>query len=586
MCGIIGYIGSKDASPILLEGLRRLEYRGYDSSGMAVLGESSIEVTKDVGRVDSITAAAAELRGNIGIAHTRWATHGGVTRENAHPHLSSDGSIAVVHNGIVENHGELRKKLNLLGYIFQSETDTEIIPKLIEHGMRSGIGFTEATTNALSMLEGRYAILALHKDGTMIASRRGSPLVLGVGEGEVFAASDIPAFMEHTKSVVYLQDHDLAVINGGSVKILDTRTGTTVQRTVDTISWNAERVEKGDFEHYMLKEISEQAETLGRVQHNEAFVKMLATDFKSSRNVMLIAAGTAYHACLCGSHILSRVAKRHVLPVRTSEFETFSHLVDTDTLIIAVSQSGETADTVEAVEMSKKAGAKVVSIVNVPGSTLHRESTYALLTDAGPEIGVASTKAYTSQLAVLTLLAYAVQGDYDEGKRAVGVARNQAYNLTAASTRTHLQRLAETMKGKEHAFTLGRGLEYATSKEAALKIKEVSYIHVEAFAAGELKHGTIALIEKGTPCIFFFSEANAKETLSNAQEVKARGAYVIGVGPEKDPVFDFFIRVPEVGLCNPILQIIPMQLLAYQLSVLRGNDPDHPKNLAKSVTVK
>ncbi|MBI4017813.1 MAG: glutamine--fructose-6-phosphate transaminase (isomerizing) [Candidatus Aenigmarchaeota archaeon] len=588
MCGIIGYVGQKNAPDVLLQGMRKLEYRGYDSAGMAVVGGRALSVMKDVGKVDEIHSRHdfLSLRANAGIAHTRWATHGGVTQANAHPHVSSDGAIAVVHNGIVENFRELRAFLQSQGFRFYSETDTETIPKLIEHGIRQGLGFVQATEDALRRIEGRYAVVAMNKDGTVIAARNGSPLVVGVGDGEYFAASDIPAFMDYTKRVVYLHDNDFVVVGRNGLIMNNLKTG-PVERPIDTIEWDAQRAEKGDFQHYMLKEISEQAETLAKaVKQDEGTMKRLVDDIQNAKHVVLVAAGTAYHACISGRYVISRIAKKHVASVRASEFENILHMIDRDTLVLAVSQSGETADTLEAVKMAKTSGARVVSIVNVAGSTLHRESAYALLTNAGPEIGVASTKAYTAQLGVLTLLAYALQGNTEEGRRTLEVTRNQAYNLTAASMRANIRTLADVLKGKEHIFTLGRQLEYGTAKEAALKIKEVSYIHVEALQAGELKHGTIALIEKGTPCIAFFSEANRRETLSNAQEVRARGAYVIGVGAETDPVFDFFIKVPEVGLCNPILQIIPMQILAYQLAVLRGKDPDRPRNLAKSVTVK
>lgn len=588
MCGIIGYTGPRNVAEILLNGLQRLEYRGYDSAGMAVLGNPSLKVLKDVGKVDEINAKVnfLSLAGNVGIAHTRWATHGGVTQKNAHPHTSTDGNIAVVHNGIVENFQELKEFLRSRGYSFYSETDTEVIPKLIEHEMHGGKNFVEATKATLSRIQGRYAIVALHKSGQIVAARNGSPLVLGVGDGEYFVASDIPAFMKHTKKVVYLADNDFVIL-GDSISIYNLKEERLVERPIDTIQWEAERAEKGEFQHFMLKEIFEQAETLERVvQQDLETLNAMAEDVRTAKNVILVAAGTAYHSCMYGRFVLSKIAKKNVASIRASEFENIAHLVDKETLVIAVSQSGETADTLEAIKIAKEGGAKVVAIVNVPGSTLHREASYAILTNAGPEIGVASTKAYTSQLAIFMLLAHALQDTLEEGKKSLDFARNQVYNLTAASTRAHLQMLSQLLKDKEHAFTIGRRLEYATAKEAALKIKEVSYIHVEALQAGELKHGTIALIESGTPCIVFFSEANRRETISNAQEVKARGAYVIGIGPENDPVFDFFVKIPEVGLCNPILQIVPMQILAYQLAVLRNKDPDKPRNLAKSVTVK
>jgi glucosamine--fructose-6-phosphate aminotransferase (isomerizing) len=588
MCGIFGYYGNNDASKILFKGLKMLEYRGYDSAGIAVL-TPKIEIRKNVGKVDEVFSNFnfESLVGKIGIAHTRWATHGKVTKENAHPHLSNNRKIAVVHNGIIENYQELKDFLEKNGFVFYSETDTEVIPNLIEYEMRKGKNFEEACKDAFKRLEGNYAILAVHEDEKkIIATRNGSPLVIGVGNGEYFAASDIPAFLEFTPKVIYLHDKDFVVI-GDELKFFNLDEGREVKREVKSIEWSLEQVKKGNFEHYMLKEISEQVETIQRaINQDEKILMEVARKIKEAKGVFLIGCGTSYHACLTASYLFSKIAKFHVNAILASEFSNYEDFLTEETLVIAISQSGETADVLEAVKTAKKKGSKIISIVNVIGSSLHRNSDQVLLMNAGPEICVLSTKTYTSQLAILTLLAYALAGKYEEGRKKLRYLWNLIYNLTSESTREYIKKLAEKLKDKEHIFLIGRGLQYPTALEAALKIKEVSYIHAEAFAGGELKHGTIALIEKDTPCIVFVSEENEKEIISNAYEIKARGGYIIGVSSKRNEVFDFWIKVPEVGETNPICQIIPIQILAYQLAVLRGFDPDKPRNLAKSVTVK
>ncbi len=588
MCGIIGYIGNQKASPILLNGLKRLEYRGYESCGLAVLN-SGLEIKKDIGKVADVDSKMnfIEMEGTIGMAHTRWATHGGVTKENAHPHTDCKNSIAVVHNGIIENYQELRKRLETAGHVFKSQTDTEIIPHLIEALIAEGNDFEQATKLCLGMLEGSYAVLALHKDERkLIASRKGSPLVLGVSENGYFVASDIPAFLEHTKQVMFLYDGDFVVL-GDSIKIFNLIEEKEVQRKIDSIEWDLEQSKKGEFEHYMMKEISEQVETIQKAIKQEKIVLDYVTDeIRNAKGVFLIGCGTSYYACLAASYVFSKVADMHVNVVLASEFPYYEHFLNEKSLIVAVSQSGETADLLEAVKTAKKKGSKVISLVNVMGSSLTRQSDKFLMLNAGPEICVASTKAYTSQLAILTLLAYNIAGKQEEGKKKLEYLWNILYNLTSRNMRDNIKQLAEKLKGKEHIFLIGRGVQYPTALEAALKIKEIPYIHAEAFAGAELKHGTIALIQDGTPCIVFVSEAHEKEILSNAMEIKSRGGYMIGVSPQDNEIFDFWIKVPEANSENPIVQIIPMQILAYQLAVLRGVDPDKPRNLAKAVTVK
>jgi glucosamine--fructose-6-phosphate aminotransferase (isomerizing) len=418
--------------------------------------------------------------------------------------------------------------------------------------------------------------------------RKGSPLVIGVADHGYFAASDIPAFLKHTKQVIYLYDYDLVVLDS-SPKIFNIKNGELIKvdRPIHTIDWDAEKAKKGEFDHFMLKEICEQVETIQRAAaQKKEDVEEIVKEIEKARGIFLVGCGSSYHACLAASYLFSKISKKHVNVVLASEFPNYVDFLTKETLVIAVSQSGETYDVLEAVRAAKKKGSKVISIVNVMGSSLTRESDSFLLMNAGPEICVLSTKTYTSQLTLLTLLAYSLNGKFEEGKNKLKYLWNIIYNLTSATTRSMIKELAEKLKDKEHIFCIGRGLQYATALEAALKIKEVSYIHAEAFAGGELKHGTIALIENGTPCIVFVSEENEKEIISNAVEIKSRGGYIIGISPKNNEIFDFWIKVPEAGNENPIVQIIPIQVLAYQLALLRGCDPDYPRNLAKSVVVK
>jgi glucosamine--fructose-6-phosphate aminotransferase (isomerizing) len=588
MCGIIGYIGSEPASPILTEGLKRLEYRGYDSVGVATI-DFDLHIKKGVGKITDLekSVGLTDMPGTIGIAHTRWATHGGVSLENAHPQVSNDGRIAVVHNGVIENYQDLKRKLESDGFVFRSQTDTEVIPNLVQLNIRRGKSFREAVIAALSELEGYYAVAIVEKNGKEIAAaRRGSPLVLGIGENGYFVASDIPAFIDYTKRVMFLYDEDVAFLSN-NIEIYNISNKSRVERKVSSIDWDYEQAKKGNFDHFMMKEISEQVDTVKRaMQQDPETIKNLVRDIRNSRGVFFLGCGSSYNACLAASYIFSKVAKMHINVVLASEFPNYEHFLTDKTLVIAVSQSGETMDLLEAVRSAKSKGSKVVSITNVTGSSITRDSDRTVMTNAGPEISVLSTKSYTSQLAILTMLAHGVAGKIEEERRKLNHLWNTIYMLTSENTRNKIISLAQKLKDKREIFLIGRGLQYATALEAALKIKEVSYIHAEALAGGELKHGTIALIEEGTPCIVFISKDNEKESISNAMEVKSRGGYIVGVSSENNEVFDFWIKVPESGEHTPICQIIPMQILAYQLAVLKGLDPDHPRNLAKSVTVK
>jgi glucosamine--fructose-6-phosphate aminotransferase (isomerizing) len=586
MCGIIGYIGSEKASPILLRGLINLEYRGYDSAGMAILNSKGVECKKAAGKIEEIHKRLnfLDLEGDIGIAHNRWATHGEVNDINAHPHFDSTKTIAIVHNGIIENYRELKEKLST--HTFESETDSEVIAHLIEEELKRGLSFEEAFISTISQLEGNYAILAI-KNGEekILAARKGSPLVVGIADHGTFLSSDIPSFLEYTKKVVYLQDYDVVVATKNGVRIYNL-SGNEVSRPVDTVEWDAEQIKKGGFEHYMLKEILEQSETIQRaIQQDESVVNRIADEIREAYGIFFVGCGSSYHACLTGSYLFSKIANTHVNVALASEFENYEHFLTENTLVFAISQSGETADVLEAVRAAKIRGSRVIGIVNKMGSSLTRESDEFLLMNAGPEICVLSTKTYTSQVALMALLAYALAGKYEDGVNRLQGLYMDIYNLTSRSMREHLRYLAEMLVNEEHIYLIGRGLQYATAMEGALKIKEVSYIHAEAFAGGELKHGPLALIEDGTPVMVFVARDNEKKVISNASEVKARGGFIIGVSADRHEVFDYWVKVPECEDLNPIAQIIPIQILAYQLAVLKGLDPDKPRNLAKSVTV-
>jgi glucosamine--fructose-6-phosphate aminotransferase (isomerizing) len=527
MCGIIGYMGNREASSVILDGLKKLEYRGYDSAGIATM-DPEIRIEKGVGKIGNMKFKMENLTGKIGIGHTRWATHGNVTENNTHPHLSNNKKIAVVHNGIIENYQELRTFLESKGFVFNSQTDTEVIPNLIEFNMTDN-DFLKAVKKSINMLEGSYALVIMYEGlQKLVAVRKDSPLVIGVGEDEFFVASDVPAFLDYTKKVMYLHENDLAIMNK-DVKVFNLKKDKFVNRPIHDIDWDIEQAKKGNFEHFMLKEITEQADTIqSTIRNNVESIKRVAEAIKKARGIYFVGCGSSYHACLSASYKFSSLAKKHVNVALASEFSNYKDFLIPESLVIAVSQSGETADVLEAVKTAKEKGSKVVSIVNVTGSSLTRESDELLMMNSGPEICVLSTKTYTSQLVLLTLLAYAIADRYEEGKRKLQDLINYVYHLTSANARDYIKNLSEKIKKAEHIYVIGRGLQYPTSLEAALKIKEVSYIHTEGFAGGELKHGAIALIEKGTPCIVFTSKETEKQTISNAAELKARGAFIIG----------------------------------------------------------
>jgi glutamine---fructose-6-phosphate transaminase (isomerizing) len=587
MCGIFGYIGPrKNSLELVIKGLQKLEYRGYDSWGVATDIDNKLFVSKKVGKISEANLDDfKDKQSNLAIGHTRWATHGGVTDINAHPHFSNDKTIAVVHNGIIENYQELRDELGRENFI--SQTDTEVIPQLIAK-YRKDNSFKDAVFKAIQRLEGRYAIVVLNVgENYLIAARRGSPLIVGVGKDEYFLASDIPAFLEYTQDVNYLDDDEMVIVDGG-VEFFNLTSGEPVQKRLINIDWQAESAEKGEYDHYMLKEIMEQKETILRaINQDTNDIMFVAQKIKESRGCFLSGCGTAGKVCMAAEYFFSIISKRHVNFAPSSEFPIYHHFLRPESLLIVVSQSGETADVLEAMEVAKKKGAKVLSIVNVEGSTIARHSDFSLQIKAGPEKAVASTKAATSQMALLLLIATTMIGELQEGRRLLAEVASEINDMLNPRFLTYIKNVAEKIKGHDNCYIIGKAENYPIALESAIKIQEVSYVHAEGFAAGELKHGPIALISKGTPCIALIANDEVKnDIINNTLELKARGAYIIGISPERHESFDEWIKVPDVGIASPLVNIIPIQLLAYYIAVLRGLDPDMPRNLAKSVTVK
>ena len=606
MCGIVGYVGHGDTKEIILQGLRTLEYRGYDSSGMALMSDGEIIVEKKEGRIQNL---ADSLKGKvfsseIGIGHTRWATHGVPSDRNSHPHYSMDKSVAVVHNGIIENYQVLKKELEEKGYVFSSETDTEVISQLIQDMYNGDI--LDTVIKVQKRLEGSYAIGVLHKNhpDELVCAREHSPLVIGIGEKENFIASDVSALLKYTKDVYYLEDGDTAVLKSGEIKIFD-KNENLVQREKKYIEWNLEQATKCGYPHFMLKEIFEQPqavkETFNKRVHNGKadFSDVLNyKDIEKINKIYIIACGTAYHAGLQGQFALQKIAKLDSAADIASEFRYSDPFIDDKTMVIFVSQSGETSDTLAALKEAKSKGALTIAITNFVGSTISREADKVIYTMAGPEIAVASTKAYTTQVAIFYLLALYIA----ELRGVISEEKYKEYISEIKNMPEKIQKIlddcekiklaAEYFKNRINGFYIGRGLDYKVAVEGSLKIKEVSYIHTEAFASGELKHGTIALIEEGTPVIVIATQRNLiDKSVSNIKEVKARGAYIITIGFKNEEnlknVSDIFIGIPE---CNDLfagfLSIIPLQLLAYYTSEAKGIDVDKPRNLAKSVTVE
>lgn len=591
MCGIVGYIGTEKASPILLKGLKRLEYRGYDSCGGATIFDNDLCVKKDVGKINDVHEKLnfLDMEGNNGIVHTRWAVVGGVTKQNAHPHTDCHGNMAVVHNGIIENYEELKKELKNKGHEFKSQCDTEVIPHLIEEYLKDN-DLKDSVIKASKRLEGSFAFLVLNKKepDKIIAVRYKCPLVLGISEKGNFATSDPVSFLEHTKNAVFLDEGELAVLTKNNFNIINIKTGEEIKKEVEKIEWNIEEAQKAGYEHFTIKEICEQVDTIEKaLQQDKEKLEEVAREINRAFGIFFVACGTSYHACVAISYLFAKIAKKHINITIASEFPNFSNFLTGNTLMVAVSQSGETADVLEAVRAAKSKGVKVVAITNVVGSTLARMADYVLFLNSGPEISVVATKTYTSQLVLLSLLAYTCDGKFEEGKKEVEKITKDIKEMLTKDYLNNIKDLADGLKDKKDIFLIGRNSSFATALEGALKIKEISYIHAEGLAGGELKHGTLALIEKGTPCIAIIPEDETKiDILNNVSEIKARGANIIGIGSKMNKIYDKFIKVNYAGPLSQMATIIPIQILAYYLAVLRGCNPDYPRSLAKCVTVK
>ena len=610
MCGIVGYIGFNQASDFLLDGMAKLEYRGYDSAGIAVIGaENAIKIQKKVGRLANLEAIvkADPNEGTVGIGHTRWATHGRPSDMNSHPHSSEDGKFAVVHNGIIENYMPLKEDLIEKGYHFKSETDTEVVAHLLAD-MYDG-DFVGTVRRMLARVDGAYAleIICADEPDKIICTKKENPLVIGLGKGENFVASDIPAIINYTRDTYILSDGELAIVTRDNVSVFD-REGNAVDKEVFHVSWNAEAAEKGGYEHFMLKEIHDQPKAVrdtfgthisedGKTVHFEE-LNWTADDVAAFNKILIVACGTAYHAGLVTKQYIENLARIPVSVEIASEYRYSNPLTDDKTLCIVISQSGETSDTLAALKEAKRHGAKSLAITNVVGSSISREADNTVYTWAGPEISVASTKAYTTQL--VAGLLFAVYLGQLNGKMAPAVGEEILCGIKSLPTLIHeIFEVDEDMKAfakhygfKSDAFFLGRAIDYAVAMEGALKLKEISYIHAEAYAGGELKHGTLALIEEGVPVIALATQEDVYDKMiSNIREVKAREAIVIGIGMKGDEELskhvDHTIYVPRANkFIAPILAVVPLQLLAYYAAITRGADVDKPRNLAKSVTVE
>lgn len=609
MCGIVGYIGEKKAAPILLDGLTKLEYRGYDSAGIAVDCGDKIFIEKSVGRLDALKDKLRNNlpEGTVGIGHTRWATHGRPSDSNAHPHTDCAGDFVVVHNGIIENYLPIKEKLLARGHKFSSETDTEVIAHLLEEIYRGD--FVEAVREVLNKIEGSYSLAFMAKahPDILICAKQDNPLIVGLGKGENFIASDIPAIINHTRQTYILNDGEIALVKKDSVQIINRR-GELVGKKIFHVTWNAEAAEKGGYEHFMLKEINEQPKAV-----RDTMSKRIAKDggaivldelnwdknfLDGINKIYIVACGTAYHAGLVGKFYIEKLARKLVEVDLASEYRYRDPIVDDKTLVIVVSQSGETSDTLAALKESKRLGAKTLAITNVVGSSIAREAHQVIHTWAGPEIAVASTKAYTTQLILMFMLAlYMAQicGTLSAEKVRELISLLKKIPAQISETLSDVEPIktfARQYGFNEDVFYIGRSLDYDVALEGALKLKEISYIHAEAYASGELKHGTLALIVEGVPVIALATQKSVYEkTLSNIKEVKARDAVVIGIAAagdtELEKYLDHVIFVPETDeLLIPLLTVVPLQLLAYYAAITRGCDVDKPRNLAKSVTVE
>lgn len=597
MCGIIGYLGEREIVPVLVSGLKRLEYRGYDSAGICVSNGQELQLLKKKGKLSNLEGDSklSEIRGNVGIAHTRWATHGEPNEINAHPHLNKMKDIAIIHNGIIENFSSLKEMLQAEGYEFVSDTDSEVLVHLVDKFYEGDL--KKAVLDVLRIIEGTYGLLVMHKkEKKIIAARKGSPLILGIGEGEMFLASDVSAVLEYTRKVIYLNDGEVAEVRQDN-HFIEKLNGEKVDSKIDEIKWSLDQVEKKGFKHFMLKEIFEQPASIsntlrGRVLGDE--IKLSINLPTKLRKIVILACGTSWHSGLIGKYLIENLARVPVEVDYASEFRYRSPIIGRDDLVVVISQSGETADTLAALREAKSLGAKTLAVVNVVGSTIAREVDSGIYLHAGPEIGVASTKAFTCQISALLLLALHLKQNKGEN-----IDENLLFELIKIP-----EKIKEILRGKDkireiatefvnskNFLFLGRGLDFPVALEGALKLKEISYIHAEGYPAAEMKHGPIALIDENMPVAFLATKSHLSEKVfSNMQEVKARKGRIIAVtnpGTNVSNVADFVIEIPETHeYLSPLLNVIPLQLLSYYIADFKGLDVDKPRNLAKSVTVE
>jgi len=612
MCGIVGYIGYRDAYPIIIKGLHRLEYRGYDSAGIALLDDKGLKVYKKAGKVSDLEDFVKDitLTATIGMGHTRWATHGAPSDRNSHPHSSGDRKLTIIHNGIIENYGVIKETLLAKGHVFKSDTDTEVLIHLVEDiEKETEVGLREAVRIALNRVIGAYAIVIMSADepDMLIAARKGSPMVIGVGKGEYFIASDATPIVEYTKNVIYLNDNEIAYIH--REELLIKNIDNTVQTPyIQKLDLQLEMLEKGGYDHFMLKEIYEQPRSIrdclrGRIYPQQGKVQLggvkeYTEKLKNVDRIIIIACGTSWHAGLVGEYLIEEYARVPVEVEYASEFRYRNPIITEKDLVIAISQSGETADTMAAIELAKEKGATIFGICNVVGASIPRTTHAGVYTHAGPEIGVASTKAFTAQVTVLTLLAFYIaqqRGSITRSKLVEYLTElNEIPDLVerALKSNDHVKEIAEKIKDSNNCLFLGRGSSFPVALEGALKLKEISYIHAEGYPAAEMKHGPIALIDEDMPVVFIATKNSSYEkVISNIQEVKARKGHVIAIVTEGDTevkdMVDYVIEIPQTGEAFvPLLATIPLQLLAYHIAVMRGCNVDQPRNLAKSVTVE
>ena len=608
MCGIVGYIGENKARPVLMNGIRRLEYRGYDSAGISIINDNKMVSERSVGFVDELEKKLNGKfdKGTLGIVHTRWATHGAPTVENAHPHCDCTGNISIVHNGIIENYNYLKAKLEKEGHIFKSETDSEVIAHLIESHFEGEL--EDAVRRALKEVDGAYglAIISLDDPGKLIAARRGSPMIVGIGKGGHFITSDVAAILEYTKEVVYLDDNEIAVLTREKMETTDID-NVQISKSIDAVQWNLDKTEKGGYEHFMLKEIYEQPQSLrdamlGRFEKDSNLVHLGGLKEKEDvlrdvRRIIIAACGTSWNAGLIGEYMIEEHLEIPVEVEYASEFRYRNPIIEEGTMVLVISQSGETADTLAAMQEAKKKGAVILSICNVVGSSIARESDCGIFLHAGPEIGVASTKAFTSQIAVLFLLTFFLARVRGKKEVLSSDLINKLREIPGQvqqilDKKDQIIKIAQLYGDSNNFLYLGRGYNYPVALEGALKLKEISYIHAEGYPAAEMKHGPIALIDKNMPVVFIATTDRVyAKVLNNIEEVRTRGGKVIAIANEQNneisEMVDHVLYVPEtIDVLTPILSVIPLQLLAYHIAVMRGCDVDKPRNLAKSVTVE